>query len=144
MEQWITLILANTIILNSFKFKSNIYLPCASRANKSWAGAHCLQRGLPLKSAQRAGGRAHIYVLSETMISCTRGSHSCCLSISTCHKPLCVTPKCFSSNIYPKLAPFCLIFHLTSFCDNWRCNYDTFTNKLLCYCAPLIHIPTSN
>lgn len=48
MEQRITLIPANTIILNSFKFKSNllsisswratnIYLPCASRANSSWA-----------------------------------------------------------------------------------------------------------
>lgn len=82
MEQWITLIPANTIILNSFKFKSNllsissqratnIYLPCASRANRSRAGACCLQKGLPDKPMERAGGRAHTYVLIETMINCT-------------------------------------------------------------------------
>lgn len=67
MEQWITLILANTIILNSFKFKSNllsissqratnIYLPCASRANGSRAGACCLQKGLPLTNPWRGQG----------------------------------------------------------------------------------------
>lgn len=67
MEQWITLIPANTIILNSFKFKSNllsissqratnIYLPCASRANRSRVGACCLQKGLPLTNPWRGQG----------------------------------------------------------------------------------------
>lgn len=50
MEQWITLIPANTIILDSFKCKSNllgissqratnIYLLAIIRANKSWSGS---------------------------------------------------------------------------------------------------------
>lgn len=64
------------------------------------------------KPMERAGGRAHIYVLIETVINCNhRGSHSHCLSVSMLLQSVFPVTR-------PKLASFLLIFQLVSFWDN--------------------------
>lgn len=65
------------------------------------------------KPMERAGGRAHIYVLIETMINCTTEGLTVTVFLSrpaTSHSLL--LQSVFFRNVCPKLAPFLLIFQL--------------------------------